>query len=417
MNKKEKFLNIIIAFLIVFVSAYSGYWFGSTKDIIVKEGFVNGTTTTKVIIKDKTPPIAIDKEINFAQFWNVWSLLKNEYVEKNNIEEKELFYGAIEGMVASLKDPYTVYLKPKIAKEFTDELSGEFEGIGAEVGIKHDILTIISPLTDTPAEKAGLKPGDKVYAINGEETMGMYIDVAVTKIRGKAGTEVVLKIVREGHNEPLEIKIIRGAIKFDSVRWEIRDDGVAYVKVLHFNMDTVDKFSEAVNDIVKAKPKGIILDLRGNPGGFLDAAVKMASEWVDDGVVVTEKYSEEKKKEHDAIGRARLANYKTVVLINRGSASGSEIVAGALKDLGYGILVGEKTFGKGSVQSLEEFGDGSSLKITVAKWLTPNGNCINETGIEPDVAIELTDEDYNEDRDPQMEKAVEILTGNNSKAD
>ncbi|MFH1030755.1 MAG: S41 family peptidase [bacterium] len=417
MNKKQKFINIIIALLIIAVSSYGGYWFGSTKEIIITDGLVNGTTTTRVIVKDKTPPIAIDNDIDFSQFWDIWSLLKNEYVEKNNIEDKELFYGAIEGMVASLKDPYTVYLKPKIAKEFTDELSGEFEGIGAEVGIKHEILTIISPLPDTPAEKAGLKPGDKVYAINGEETMGMYIDVAVSKIRGKAGTDVVLKILRERQRETLDIKITRGAIKFDSVRWELRDDGVAYVKVLHFNTDTVDKFSEAVNDIVKAKPKGIILDLRGNPGGFLDAAVKMASEWVEDGVVVTEKYSEEKKKEHDAIGRARLTNYKTVVLINKGSASGSEIVAGALKDLGYAVLVGEKTFGKGSVQSLEEFGDGSSLKMTVAKWLTPNGNCINETGIEPDVAIELTDEDYNEDRDPQMERAVEILAGNNSKAD
>ncbi|MFH0854092.1 MAG: S41 family peptidase [bacterium] len=410
MGKKQKFLNIIVVFVIVFISAYFGYWFGSAKEIVLKDGFINGTTTAKVIIKDKTPPIAIDKEIDFNQFWDVWSLVKNEYVEKN-IEDKKLFYGAIEGMVASLGDPYTVYLKPEISKEFTDELSGEFEGIGAEVGIKHDILTIISPLPDTPAEKAGLKSGDKVYTINGEDTMGMYLDVAVSKIRGKAGTEVILKIAREGHKDLLEIKIIRGAIKFDSVRWEMRDDGIAYIKVLHFNTDTVDKFNEAVSDIAGKNPKGIILDLRGNPGGFLDAAVKMASEWIEDGVVVTEKYSEEKKKEHNAIGRAHFSNYKTVVLINKGSASGSEIVAGALKDLGYAVLVGEKTFGKGSVQSLEEFDDGSSLKITVAKWLTPNGHCINETGIDPDMTVELTDKDYNEDNDPQIDKATEVLLG------
>lgn len=408
MNKKEKFLNIIIAFLIICVSAYSGYWFGSNKEIVVKDGFVNGATTTKVIIKDKTPPVAIDENIDFSQFWDIWSLIKNEYVEKD-VDDKKMFYGAIEGMVSSLGDPYSVYLKPEISKEFTDELSGEFEGIGAEVGIKHDILTIISPLPDTPAEKAGVKPGDKVYSINGESTIGMYVDVAVSKIRGEAGTEVVLKIARDGHKDLFDIKIVRGAIKFDSVRWEIRDDRIAYVKVLHFNTDTTSKFNEAVSDIVKENPRGIILDLRGNPGGFLDTAVRMASEWIEDGVIVTEKYSEEKMKEHNAVGRAHLADYKTVVLINRGSASGSEIVAGALKDLGYAVLVGEKTFGKGSVQSFEEFNDGSSLKLTVAKWLTPARHCINETGIEPDAAVELSDEDYNEDRDPQMEKAVEIL--------
>lgn len=411
MSRKQKIINIVVAFAVVILSVLLGYYVGSTKEISIENtGEVNGTSTSKIVIKEKKPPIAIDKDIDFELFWDVWKTIKADYVEKN-ISDKDLFYGAMEGMVYSLKDPYSVFLKPEISKEFSDELSGEFEGIGAEVGMKNNRLTIISPLPDSPAEKAGLKAGDKVYAIDSKDTAEMYLDEAVSKIRGKKGTEVVLTVSRDGLKEAMDIKIIRDTIKFDSVKWNIRDDNIGYIKVSHFNVDTADKFWEAVDDIVKANPKGIILDLRGNPGGFLDAAVKMASAWVEDGVVVTEKYSEEQKKEHNAIGRAYLANYKTVVLINRGSASGSEIVAGALKDLGFAVLVGEKTFGKGSVQSLEEFSDGSSLKLTVAKWLTPNGHCINKEGIEPDIAVELSEDDYNKDMDPQMDKAVSIILG------
>ncbi|MFH0856706.1 MAG: S41 family peptidase [bacterium] len=407
MTRKQKFLNITLAVLIIFISGFIGYRVGTTKEILLVPDFSDTSSSTKIVIRDRKPPIQIDKDVDFNLFWQVWSAIKDEYVEKN-ISDKDLFYGALEGMVASLKDPYSIFLKPEISKEFSDELSGEFEGIGAEIGIKQERLTVISPLPGTPAEKAGLKSGDKIYAINGEDTAGMYLESAVNKIRGEKGTEVVLTVMRDGAKESKEIKIIRGAIKYDSVRFEMKDN-LAYIKVLHFNTDTADKFNHAVKDAARNNPKGIILDLRGNPGGFLDAAVKMASEWVEDGVIVTEKYSDTNKKEHNAVGTARLRDFKTVVLINGGSASGSEIVAGALKDFGKAVLIGEKTFGKGSVQSLESFDDGSSLKLTVAKWLTPNGNCINEKGVEPDINIELTDEDYNNDKDPQMDKALEVL--------
>lgn len=411
MSRKQKIINIVVAFIVIFLSIFLGYYIGSTKEISIENtGEVNGASTSKIVIKEKKPPIAIDKDIDFELFWDVWKTIKADYVEKN-ISDKDLFYGALQGMTSSLNDPYSVFFKPEISKEFNDELSGEFEGIGAEVGMKNNRLTIISPLPNSPAEKAGLKAGDKVYAINSVDTAEMYLDEAVNKIRGKKGTEVVLTISRDGLKETKDIKVIRDTIKFDSVTWKIRDDNIGYIKVSHFNTDTAAKFTEAVDDMVKANPKGIILDLRGNPGGFLDAAVKMSSAWVEDGVVVTEKYSEENKRDHNAIGRAYLNGFKTVVLINKGSASGSEIVAGALKDCGYAVLVGEKTFGKGSVQSLEEFSDGSSLKLTVAKWLTPNGHCINKEGIDPDIAVELTEDDYNKDKDPQMDKAVNIILG------
>lgn len=392
----------------VLISGYVGYHIGMTKEIFLMPDSQT-SSSTKLVIRDKKPPVQIDKDVNFDLFWQVWSTVKNEYVEKN-ISDKDLFYGALEGMVASLKDPYSVFLKPEISKEFSDELSGEFEGIGAEIGIKKDRLTVISPLPGTPAEKSGLKAGDKIYAIDGADTAGMFLYEAVNKIRGKKGTEVTLTVMRDSSKGPKEIKITRDAIKYDSVRWEMKDNNMAYIKVLHYNTDTEEKFSQAVNEVLKKNPKGIILDLRGNPGGFLDAAVKMASVWVEDGIIVTEKYSDTDKKEHDAVGKARLGDIKTVVLINGGSASGSEIVAGALKDHGKAVLIGEKTFGKGSVQSLENFEDGSSLKLTVAKWLTPNGTCINEKGVEPDIEIKMTDEDYNNDKDPQMDKAVEILS-------
>lgn len=409
MSRKQKFLNIALVVFIILISGYIGYHIGTTKEILLMPDSQT-SSSTKLVIRDKKPPVQIDKDVNFDLFWQVWSTVKNEYVEKN-ISDKDLFYGALEGMVASLKDPYSVFLKPEISKEFSDELSGEFEGIGAEIGLKKDRLTVISPLPGTPAEKSGLRSGDKIYAINGEDTSGMFLDAAVNKIRGKKGTEVTLTVMRNNSKEPKEIKIIRDAIKYDSVRWEMEDNGMAYIKVLHYNTDTEGKFSQAVNEVLKKNPKGIILDLRGNPGGFLDAAVKMASAWVEEGIIVTEKYSDNDKKEHNAVGKARLGDIKTAVLINGGSASGSEIVAGALKDHGKAVLIGEKTFGKGSVQSLENFEDGSSLKLTVAKWLTPNGTCINEKGVEPDIEIEMTDEDYNNDKDPQMNKAVEILSG------
>jgi len=351
----------------------------------------------------------VTKDIDFSLFWEVWDTLEKEYVDKGKINEKEMFYGALKGMVASFKDPYTVYLDPKLSREFEEDLSGTFEGIGAEIGIRDETLTIVAPLEGMPAQIAGLKAGDKVYAIDGESTMGIMIDEAVRKIRGPKGTVVTLTISRDGFESAEDIKITRGTIIVKSVKTTYRDDNIYIIKVTNFNGDTMDLFNQAVREALTKNPKGIILDLRNNPGGYLDVAVEMASEWVEDGIVVTEQFSEEKKNEYQARGRARLKDFKTVVLVNQGSASASEIVAGALRDLKKATIVGMQTFGKGSVQSLEGFKDGSSVKITVAKWLTPNGDNINEEGIAPDVEVDLTAEQFEANEDPQMEKAVDLF--------
>ena len=337
--------------------------------------------------------------------------MSENFVDKDKISDKKLFYGALHGMVASIGDPYTVFMDPKIAKEFNEDLAGAFEGIGAEIGIKKDVLTIIAPLPGMPAEKAGLMAGDKVLAIDGETTAGILIDEAVNRIRGESGTEVVLSITRDGGKTIEDISVIRGKITVSSVRTNARDDNIFVITITNFNDDTKSLFDKAVHEAIEKNPRGIILDLRNNPGGYLDTAIEVASEWVEEGDVVSEKYTDENIIEHLARGRARLKGFPTVVLVNQGSASASEIVAGALQDYKIAAIIGKTTFGKGSVQTLNKFNDGSSIKVTVAKWLTPSGRSINDEGIEPDETIDLTVEDFTNDIDPQMDRAIEILTG------
>jgi len=351
----------------------------------------------------------LTQDIEFNLFWDLWDTLEKDYVDRGEINEKELFYGALKGMTEALGDPYTVFMDPQVAQEFEDDLAGTFEGIGAEIGIRDEVLTIIAPLDDMPAQQAGLLAGDMVYAINDESTAGISIDEAVRKIRGPKGTQVTLTIFRDGFEEVEDITITRGVIIVKSIKTTLRDDNIYVIKISNFNDDTLELFNEVVRDILVKDPEGIILDLRNNPGGYLDTAIEVASEWIEDGPVVIEKFSEDKKDEYLSRGRARLKDYPTVVLVNEGSASASEIVSGALKDYQKATIVGKQTFGKGSVQSLREFSDGSSVKVTVAKWLTPNGECINDEGISPDIEVERTREDYLDGIDPQLDKAVELL--------
>jgi carboxyl-terminal processing protease len=346
---------------------------------------------------------------DFNLYWEVWDKLRSDYVDKNKVKDEEMFYGSLRGLAASMDDPYTVFMDPKEAKEFADDLSGTFEGIGAEVGMRKDIITIIAPLAGMPAEKAGVKAGDKIYAIDGVSTLGLSVDEAVKKIRGEKGTEVTLTLIREDEDKPLEIKIVRGLIVVKSVKTELRNDGVMVITVSNFNDDTMGLFNQAVKTALTKNPKGIILDLRNNPGGYLDTAISMASAWVKEGPVVVEQFGEGKRQEYFAEGNPSLGGFKTVVLINGGSASASEIVAGALRDYKKATIVGEQSFGKGSVQSLRDLSDGSALKITVAKWLTPNGDFINEKGITPDLEIKLSKEDVDKNKDPQMVKALELI--------
>jgi carboxyl-terminal processing protease len=412
-NKKSKlkiFGVLFLAVILVLVGFGAGLYLAGQNEVVREMAKKEAVYLGKVLDKYSQPRKGIlTQDINFDLFWDVWDTLEREYVDREKLNEKELFYGALGGMVEAVGDPYTVFMDPKLALEFEESLTGTFEGIGAEIGIRKEVLTIIAPLSGMPAEKAGLRAGDKVYAIDGESTAGITIEEAVKKIRGPKGTDVTLTISRDGLESAEDITITRGTIVVKSVNTELRNDNIFVIEITNFNNDTLSLFNEAVNEIIKADPRGVILDLRNNPGGYLDTAVEVASEWIEDGVIVTEEFDAENKNEFLARGRARLKDYKTVVLVNQGSASASEIVAGALKDYGKAAIVGMRTFGKGSVQTLEEFEDGSSIKITVAKWLTPKGNYINEQGITPDAEVEMTLEDYEEGRDPQMEKAVDVL--------
>jgi carboxyl-terminal processing protease len=304
-------------------------------------------------------------------------------------------------------------MKPEKTEEFVDsvETGGSFEGVGMEIGIKGGILTVIAPLEGTPAMKAGIKAGDKILKIGDTPTDNLFLEEAINLIRGKKGTEVILTIFRESLKEPKEISIIRDTIQIPIAKWEIKENNIAYIKIYHFTGNLPKKFEEIVYKAINAETEKVLLDLRNNPGGYLEVAIDLASWFIPKGeVIAIESFGEEEtQKKYRSRGYKELQNFPLVVLINKGSASASEIVAGALRDIKGVKLIGEKSFGKGSIQSLEKFKDGSSLKITVAKWLTPSGISISEEGLIPDIEIELTDEDYDSNKDPQLDKAIEVL--------
>jgi len=355
--------------------------------------------------------ICAPADVDFSLFWETWQTIKEKYVDKAKLDTQEMIYGAISGMVKSLNDPYTIFLKPEDTKRFIEDVKGSFEGVGMEVDVRNGQLQVVAPLEGTPAQKAGIKPGDIIMKVDGTTTAEMSVDEAVNLIRGPKGTEVTLTIYREEWGEARDIKIVRSVIDVPSNKLEIRDDGIAYLRIYHFSENAAYDFREAAIKILESNSQKIILDLRDNPGGYLEVAQDIAGWFLERGQVVTvEDFGEGKEQnKYLAEGNAKLVSYPVVVLINKGSASGSEILAGALRDDRGVKLIGETSFGKGSVQELEKLRGGSSLKITIAKWLTPNGDLITGKGLEPDVKVELTTEDAVANRDPQLDKAIEIL--------
>lgn len=347
-------------------------------------------------------------------FWKTWDLLHERFVDREALDETKLFYGAIDGMLSATDDPYTTFFDPEENKSFEEDLSGSFEGIGAEIGMKNKILTVVAPLEDAPAERAGLRAGDTIIKINDESTESMNVDVAVKKMRGKKGTEVKLSIFREGEKETRDIVIRRDTIIVKSVKFDWKENDVALLKINQFGDETVTEVKGVVESFQSRVPKGLIIDLRNNPGGRLDATVDIGSFFLSKGETVTieedGKGNRETLRTYEVKNGAFLRSVPTVVLINEGSASASEILAAALREnRGDVTLVGKKSFGKGSVQELVGVTRETSLKVTVARWLTPSGKQINKEGIVPDVEVELTDEDYESDRDPQLDRAIEIL--------
>jgi len=407
-RNKKLFKKYLLFFVVIFALAGS-FWLGFNRGKKAQATPDDKNfPLTETLLENKSS--GGENSVDFSLFWRAWDLLKEKYVNKSSLDAQQLVYGAIKGMVRATGDPYTTFFDPKETKSFSEDLGGSFEGIGAELGMKNDVLTVIAPLEDSPAQKAGLRSGDRIFKIDGKITTDMTIDEAVDLIRGKKGTEIKLTILREGEQEAREISITRGTIEIKSLKLEFKDSGIAYVKLIKFGEETAQEFDLAMNKITAEGSRGIILDLRNNPGGFLDKSVDIASRLIPKGaVVVMEEDSAGKRESLYTNGGDRLSSLPIVVLINEGSASASEILAGALRDDRQVTLIGRKSFGKGSVQELVNLPGNSSMKVTVAKWLTPNGDYIMEKGINPDIDVNLSLDDFNNDRDPQLDKALEVI--------
>ncbi len=358
----------------------------------------------------------VDSNANLTQFWEVWNLLEEKFAPSTTTEPitaEDRIYGAIGGLVSSYGDPYTIFMPPQQAELFEADISGNFSGVGMEVGIREELITVISPLPGSPAEKAGILAGDILVKIDDTSTEHMSVDEAVRLIRGEEGTEVRLTVLRDGTDELINISIIRDNITIPTSKIEVKGD--AFIITLYsFNALAESEMQNALRAYVESGKRTLVLDLRGNPGGYLQGAVGIASYFIPLGKVVIRENFGEQEEEHvyRSYGRTlgRFAPEKMVVLIDGGSASASEILAGALKEHGVATLIGETTFGKGSVQELIELSDGSSLKVTIARWLTPNGVSISEGGLAPDIEVARTPEDRLAGNDPQLDAAIEFLS-------
>ncbi len=345
----------------------------------------------------------------FEPFWQAWDLVNEQYVSQP-VDQAQLMRGAISGMLDSLGDPNTGYLDPDEYRRANAPLEGEYEGIGAWVDTSGDYLTIISPMKGSPAEEAGLQSGDKVIAVDGEDMTGVDPSLVLRKVLGPEGTTVRLTLTREGVEEPIEVSIVRKKISVPTLEGELREEGILYIQIYTFGEKTDEDLRALLREYRSSEPVGLILDLRNNPGGYLDTAIRVVSEFIDEGIVMYEEYGDGKRTTFRARGNGLATEIPLVVLINEGSASASEITAGAIQDRGRGLLVGTKSFGKGTVQKWTPLDDDQgAVKITIARWLTPNEQEIHGVGLTPDVEIPFTEEDIQAERDPQLEKAVELL--------
>lgn len=408
--RRKYFWLIIIVVLAFYVGAAWGKRDRSIEPVPSKEvaSFLKNLSDPKALFVD--PEKDKPGEIDFNIFWEAWKKLDQNYVDEEKLDPRSRVYGAIEGMVRALDDPYSGFMDPEETKDFDSDMKGSFEGIGAELGMKDGMLTVIAPIEGMPAESAGLRAGDRIIKINDEIASDVTIDEAVKRIRGPKGTEVTLTILRNGEDMTRNITIVRDKIEIKSVEYEAKEDGVAYVKIIKFAEDTDKEFNKIVTQIIADNTRGIVVDVRNNPGGFLDVAVDIISKFIPKGeVVVWEQGRDNKRISDKARGGDSLSGIPVVVLINEGSASASEILSGAFRDIRGAQLIGKKTFGKGSVQQLEDLNDGSSLRITIAKWLTPSGQSIHQVGLEPDIDVEITNEDFENERDPQFDRALEEI--------
>jgi carboxyl-terminal processing protease len=432
MNKKILTIGGIIGALILLAGTFSaglvmGRFFQAPPDIPTQilsqeenitpqqeetEG-EEGTQETETEAEQPEPTQEFESvEELFAPFWEAWDIVHEQYVDQP-LDDVALMRGAIEGMLDAIGDQHTSYMDPDEYMQATIPMEGEYEGIGAWVDTNAEYLTIVSPMPGSPAEEAGLQPGDQIIAIDGEDMTGLDGNAVIKKVLGPAGTDVVLTIRREGEPEPFDVTVTREKITIPSIDYRILEeqDNIGYIQIITFGEDTGSELREAISALKKENPDGLIIDLRNNGGGYLQVAVEVTSEFISEGAVLYEDYGgDEELKVFEAQNGGLATDLPLVVLVNEGTASASEIVAGALQDYERAPLVGQTTFGKGSVQVWTPLSnDQGAVRVTIARWLTPDKRQIHEKGLEPDYLVEYTEEDYQEERTPQLDKAIEVL--------
>lgn len=411
MDKNKLSSQVIIALTILLMagSYFIGFSVGSNN--------VDGTVPVSILNAEQEK----ETDVDFAPFWQVWNLLEDKFVSvattTKEVTEQGKLWGAIQGLASSYGDPYTVFFPPVESQQFEEEISGNFEGVGMEIALRDGIITVVAPLKGTPAYNAGVLAGDKVVKINDTVTSGLTVEEAVKLIRGKKGTTVKITVSREGEKTSKEISITRDVIKIPTIDTELLKGGEVFIiRLYNFSAVSTELFRGALREFALSGTNNLILDVRGNPGGYLEASVDMASWFLASGQVVVRedfggKYEEvvHRSRGYDAFKN----NLKMVVLIDGGSASASEILAGALKDHGKATLIGSKSFGKGSVQELVRVTPDTSLKVTIARWLTPNGYSISDGGLVPDLEVKRTSEDFEKGVDPQLDRAIRFLVEGN----
>lgn len=391
--------NFILILTVAVLAGGIGYKLG-THDVQVKWA----SFKPNLEVSNKLP--AENKGADFSLFWSVWEEVTKKYVDKTKLDAKKMVYGAISGMVASIGDPYTLFLSPERNKESKEELNGSFEGIGAQLGNKDKKIVVIAPLAGSPAQKAGVLAGDWIIKVDGKEIGNLILPEVVAKIRGPKGTVVTLSLVHSNQQKSIEIAVTRDKIILKSVDWKIVDKNIAHIQLVRFGEETNFQWDQVVKEINKKKVAGVILDLRNNPGGYLTDSVYVTSEFLASGVVVKQQRYDGQIQIYSVNRAGKFLDMPLVILVNQGTASAGEILAGALQAAGRGKIVGTQSFGKGSVQESQDLPNGAGLHITTAKWLLANGTWINGTGLTPDIKI---DNDEKAEKDLQLEKAIGLF--------
>ncbi len=401
MQNKNNFNQIFPKIVVSIFLFILGIWVGRYIDLPFLQ-----TNPPKYQVLNK---IYTKDNVDFSTFWQVWDKLNTTYLNKKDLNGQKLMQGAISGLVNAAGDPYTSYFDPSANKSFTDQISGSFEGVGMELGVKDNKLVVIAPLEDSPAKKAGILAGDQILQIDSKDATKMTLGEAVALIRGKSGTSIKLQILHEGNSKATSVTLTRATITIKTVKSSIQGD-TAVITVSEFGDNTRDEWDSVVNELVSKGIKKIVLDLRNDPGGRFDSAIHIAGDFLNkNDVVVEQEDANGNRQEFRSDTDPRLTNTQVVILINKGSASASEIVTGALMDHDKATLVGETSFGKGTVQAVTDLKDGSGLHITIAKWLTPKGTWVHGKGIKPDYEVKMTQDDVNAGKDPQKDKALDLL--------